>query len=240
MCYVPHINTHTHTHILLQVTGELKTLREALNTADKSHPSPPHTPYTAHAVSSESEERLTELQHRLEEVTDALSLSLLVCVYVSVSHDECLSASPQACRERDELQERVTAQHDAILSLQEEAKSSSHALSAAGADASRLRSKVTQLQGMLDAGVFVSCVLVFSVCVCVCVCVCMCAGERGREQIERERRKEVQRVENTQSNLAQSTVRIGHTPTQYATCCENYPLVLQLGWRESCRRERRE
>ena len=58
----------------------------------------------------------------------------------------------KVCREREELQTKVSAQEDAILSLQQEAESSSHALSVAGADASRLRSKVAQLQGLLDAG----------------------------------------------------------------------------------------
>ena len=55
-------------------------------------------------------------------------------------------------KERDELQGKVSAQGDAILSLQQEAESSSHALSVTADDASRLRSKVAQLQGMLDAG----------------------------------------------------------------------------------------
>ena len=37
-------------------------------------------------------------------------------------------------------------------------------------------------------------------------------GERGREQIERERRKEVRRVEDAHSNLSHSTIRIGEHP----------------------------
>ena len=63
-----------------------------------------------------------------------------------------ISLPPQTHRERDELQEMVQAQRDTIQSLQREAETASQALSTAGADASRLRSKVAQFQGMLDAG----------------------------------------------------------------------------------------
>lgn len=59
---------------------------------------------------------------------------------------------PQTGKERDELFSRVSSQREAIHSLQAELETSSQALTAAGADASRLRSKVTQLQGFLDAG----------------------------------------------------------------------------------------
>lgn len=60
---------------------------------------------------------------------------------------------PQTSKERDELSSRVSSQRDAIHSLQSELETSSQALTAAGADASRLRSKVAQLQGLLDAGI---------------------------------------------------------------------------------------
>ena len=49
----------------------------------------------------------------------------------------------------------MSAQRDAIQNLQEELETSSHALSTAGADANRLRSKVAQLQGIVDAGMYV-------------------------------------------------------------------------------------
>ena len=139
----------------------------------------------------------------------------------------------QVCRERDELQEKVSAQSHAILSLQQEAESSSQALSVAGADATRLRSKVAQLQGMLDAGnvsrtqrkIFnctmeilvrlyfsIECKFDSAVCMCTCVLYRQPPGERGREQIERERRKETKKVEKSHSVLSQSANRIGLSP----------------------------
>ena len=98
---------------------------------------------------------------------------------------KCSLFPSQTVKERDELLSRVSTQRDIIHSLQTELESSSKALSSAGSEASRLRGKVAQLQGVLDA------------------------GQLGREQVERQRRKEARRVEEAQTTLAQSGTRIG-------------------------------
>ena len=54
---------------------------------------------------------------------------------------------------------------------------------------------------------------------------CVGVGERGREQIERERKKEAQKVEKSQLTLSQSSTRIGQLTSQSAAgalalfCC---------------------
>ena len=83
-------------------------------------------------------------------------LSLITVTHVKSNHGiHCTHGTVhcfQTSKERDELLGRVSTQREAIHSLQTEMETSSQALTAAGTDASRLRSKVTQLQGLLDAG----------------------------------------------------------------------------------------
>ena len=72
----------------------------------------------------------------------------------------------------------------------------------------------------------------------------MCVGERGREQIERERRKEVRRVEKSQSALSQTATRIGlslltHDCVARSLLTDCLSVCRQLSWRERWERERR-
>ena len=124
----------------MQVCKELKSLRaERVHKAEWSK-----SPHTSSSQDGGNRDRLAELQQQLEEVC--------LCVCGVSLNNAPISLPPQTHRERDELQEMVQAQRDTIQSLQLEAETASQALSTAGADASRLRSKVAQFQGMLDAG----------------------------------------------------------------------------------------
>lgn len=92
------------------------------------------------------EERLAELQHQLDEVAPFIMSSFQ-------GGFDCQILSLQTNKERDELFSRVSSQREAIHALQAELETSSKALTAAGSDASQLRSKVTHLQGLIDAGI---------------------------------------------------------------------------------------
>lgn len=80
--------------------------------------------------------------------------------------------------------------------------------------------------------------------------VSVCIGERGREQIERERRKEVRRVEKSQSALSQTATRIGlslltclcgsQSVDRLSVCLLPAELEREVGEREERLRELRE
>lgn len=62
-----------------------------------------------------------------------------------------LSLSLQTCKERDELNSRANSLREMVRSLEAELQSSTSALASANAEVGKYRSRVSQLQGLVEA-----------------------------------------------------------------------------------------
>ena len=93
----------------------------------------------------------------------------------------------QTLRERDELSSRVDSTKETVCRLEEELRSSTVALTASTAELGKHRSRVAQLQGLVDA------------------------GERARQEQEQGLRRQAATSQESQASAVAANARIGET-----------------------------